>query len=58
VADADFFTDDIAELGSKDSVMQTRGVWIIELGELDAMTREARGDEISIFRRKALEAAA
>jgi putative DNA primase/helicase len=35
----EFFTDDIAELGSKDSVMQTRGVWLIELGELDAMTR-------------------
>jgi putative DNA primase/helicase len=39
LAGAEFFTDDIAELGSKDSVMQTRGVWIIELGELDAMTR-------------------
>jgi predicted P-loop ATPase len=39
LAGNDFFTDDIAELGSKDSVMQTRGVWIIELSELDAMTR-------------------
>jgi predicted P-loop ATPase len=39
LAGDDFFTDDIAELGSKDAVMQTRGVWIIELGELDAMTR-------------------
>jgi len=39
LAGTDFFADDIAELGSKDSVMQTRGVWIIELGELDAMTR-------------------
>lgn len=39
LAGADFFTDDISELGSKDSVMQTRGVWIIELSELDAMTR-------------------
>jgi predicted P-loop ATPase len=37
LAGDDFFTDDIAELGSKDSVMQTRGVWIIELSELDAM---------------------
>lgn len=35
----DFFADDIAELGSKDSVMQTKGVWIIELAELDAMTK-------------------
>ena len=34
-----FFTDDIAELGSKDSAMQTRGVLIIELAELDSMTR-------------------
>ena len=39
LAGADFFADDIAELGSKDSVMQTRGVWIIELSELDAMAR-------------------
>ena len=35
-----FFTDDIADLGSKDSVMQTRGVLIIELAELDSMSRE------------------
>jgi predicted P-loop ATPase len=33
-----FFSDDISQLGSKDSVMQTRGIWIIELAELDAMT--------------------
>jgi putative DNA primase/helicase len=28
LAGAAFFTDDIAELGSKDSVMQTKGAWI------------------------------
>ncbi len=39
LAGDDFFTDDIADLGSKDSVMGTRGVWIIELSELDSMTR-------------------
>jgi predicted P-loop ATPase len=39
LAGSDFFSDDIAELGSKDSVMQTRGVWIIELSELDALTK-------------------
>jgi predicted P-loop ATPase len=39
LAGDDFFSDDIADLGSKDSVMQTRGVWIIELSELDAMSR-------------------
>jgi len=36
LAGDEFFTDDINELGSKDSVLQTRGVWIIELSELDA----------------------
>ncbi len=35
----EFFSDDISELGSKDSVMQTRGVWIVELSELDSMSR-------------------
>jgi predicted P-loop ATPase len=34
-----WFTDDIAELGSKDAAMQARGVWIIEIPELDAMSR-------------------
>lgn len=34
-----WFTDEIAELGSKDAAMQTRGVWIIEIAELDSMTR-------------------
>lgn len=34
-----WFTDEIADLGSKDSAMQTARVWIIELGELDAMSR-------------------
>ena len=39
LAGDEFFTDDIADLGSKDSVMQTRGVWLIELAELDSMSR-------------------
>jgi predicted P-loop ATPase len=39
LAGNDFFTDDIADLGSKDSVIQTRGVWVIELAELDSMSR-------------------
>ena len=34
-----WFTDEIAELGSKDAAMQTRGVWIIEIAELDSMSR-------------------
>lgn len=39
LAGDDFFSDDIADLGSKDSVLQTRGVWIIELSELDSMSK-------------------
>jgi predicted P-loop ATPase len=34
-----WFTDEIAELGSKDAAMQTRGVWVIEIAELDSMNR-------------------
>ncbi len=34
-----WFTDEIAELGSKDAAMQARGVWLVELAELDAMSR-------------------
>jgi predicted P-loop ATPase len=34
-----WFTDDIADLGSKDAAMQTGGVWGVEMAELDAMSR-------------------
>jgi predicted P-loop ATPase len=34
-----WFTDEIADLGSKDAAMQTRGVWIIEIAELDSLSR-------------------
>jgi putative DNA primase/helicase len=34
-----WFTDEISELGTKDSALQTRGVWVIEIAELDAMKR-------------------
>lgn len=34
-----WFTDEIADLGSKDAAQQLPGVWIIELAELDAMGR-------------------
>jgi predicted P-loop ATPase len=52
LAGDEFFTDDIAELGSKDSVLQTRGVWIIELSELDAMTRGEVGRVKSFMSRQ------
>ena len=34
-----WFADEIADLGSKDAALQVRGVWLIELSELDAMSR-------------------
>ncbi len=34
-----WFTDGLSELGSKDSAMETRGVWIVELAELDSLSR-------------------
>jgi predicted P-loop ATPase len=36
---APWFSDELAELGSKDAAMQTRGIWGIEISELDAMSR-------------------
>lgn len=39
----DWFADEIDELGSKDAAMQTRGVWIIEIAELDSMSRSEVG---------------
>jgi predicted P-loop ATPase len=38
-----YFTDELADLGTKDSVLQTRGVWIIELSELDTLNRSEVG---------------
>ena len=34
-----WFTDELADLGSKDSALQTRAVWMIELSELDTLSR-------------------
>ncbi len=39
LAGADWFTDELAEIGSKDAAQQMRGVWIIEIAELDAIGR-------------------
>jgi predicted P-loop ATPase/phage/plasmid primase-like uncharacterized protein len=38
-----WFTDRLSELGSKDAAIETRGVWIIELAELDTMSRAEVG---------------
>jgi predicted P-loop ATPase len=34
-----WFSDELADLGGKDAAMQTQGAWLIEISELDAMTR-------------------
>ena len=34
-----WFTDDLAEFGSKDASMQVRAAWCVEVAELSAMTR-------------------
>lgn len=43
-----FFTDDLAEMGTKDSAMQMAGVWCIEIAELASMKR-ADQDKIKSF---------
>jgi putative DNA primase/helicase len=35
-----WFTDETADLGTKDSAMQLRGVWCVELAELDAQGQQ------------------
>jgi predicted P-loop ATPase len=35
----DFFTDEIADLNSKDAALQLQGVWCVEIAELDALNR-------------------
>jgi predicted P-loop ATPase len=34
-----WFSDELADLGGKDAAMQTQGIWLIEISELDAMSR-------------------
>jgi predicted P-loop ATPase len=43
-----WFADEIADLGTKDAALQLRGVWIIELAELDAIGR-AEASRIKAF---------
>ena len=49
-----WFTDEIADLGSKDAALQTRGVWIIEIAELDGMTRAEVG-KVKAFMSRAVD---
>ena len=43
-----WFTDDLAELGTKDSAMQMAGVWCIEIADLASMKR-ADIDKVKAF---------
>jgi predicted P-loop ATPase/phage/plasmid primase-like uncharacterized protein len=38
-----WFTDRLSDLGSKDAAIETRGVWIMELAELDTISRAEVG---------------
>ncbi|MGQ9652407.1 MAG: VapE domain-containing protein, partial [Phycisphaerae bacterium] len=49
-----WFTDEIADLGSKDAALQTRGVWVIEIAELDSMSRSEVG-RIKAFMSRAID---
>jgi predicted P-loop ATPase len=49
-----WFTDDMPELGTKDASLQTRGVWIVELSELDSMGR-ADVNKIKAFMSRATD---
>lgn len=39
VPEEKFFTDQLADMGSQNASMGVRGVWLVELGELDALSR-------------------
>jgi predicted P-loop ATPase len=41
VLGGEFYTDDISDLGTKDSAMQSAGVWIVELAELASIRKGA-----------------
>ena len=35
----EYFTDELADLGSKDAALQICGIWIVEISELDSLAR-------------------
>lgn len=39
LAGTEWFTDELAEIGSKDAAQQMRGIWVVEFAELDAISR-------------------
>src|SRR5215831_350989 len=51
---SEFYSDDIADLGTKDSQMGTIGIWVLELSELDSMSR-AEVNKIKAFLSRAVD---
>lgn len=49
-----WFTDEIADLGSKDSSIQLQGVWCVEIAELDSMRRVEIG-KVKAFMSRAVD---
>jgi len=49
-----WFTDELADLGSKDAALQTSGVWLVEIAELDGMTGTEVG-KIKAFMSRAVD---
>ena len=49
-----YFTDEIGDLGSKDASMQVCGVWIIEIAELDSMSR-AEASRVKSFMSRTID---
>ena len=49
-----WFTDDMPEIHTKDASMQTRGVWLIEFGELDNLSK-ADVSRIKVFMTRAVD---
>lgn len=46
-----WFTDELADVGSKDAAVQLQGAWIIELAELDALSKAESAKIKSFFTR-------
>lgn len=47
----EWFTDELADVGSKDAAVQLQGAWIIELAELDALSKSENSRIKSFFTR-------
>jgi putative DNA primase/helicase len=51
----EWFADELAEMGTKDAALQTQGVWILELAELDSLKRTADISRIKSFMSRKLD---